>query len=310
LAQLNAVRHAEEFKKSLAIVDVPKFKSTNHVLQFTHELFLEGDEAKVTAFMYQMFPRNYFQDWSDIVLNQNGERILAEATEDLVNYSKAFCQHPVIKDIGPGYVNFYDRSKKRFNRIKVSNDDGRWYITDIGYTIRRDDFPSYESNGENNCEGSVIYIEDASIYKVGDKVQILERGNWFDAEILKVNMAMGGYDVKYGISGLKIWKYVNEVRPNPAADTEEIDEFVYYENGTAVSVKYTNVWYDGVILKVSYDDEKYLVDIPARNIEAWISYQEIKPKGADKKKTETEGEAEGEKNKKRKLNLKVPKIRL
>ncbi|NOQ71948.1 MAG: hypothetical protein GQ574_08100 [Crocinitomix sp.] len=309
LAQKNAVRHAEEFKKSLAIVQLPEFKSANHVLQFTHELLLEGDEAIIIAYMYQMFPRNYFQDWSDIVLNQNGERMLGKATEDLLNYSKAFCQHPVIKDIGPSYVNFYDRSKKRHNRINVAYENQRWYITDIGYTIRRDDFSAYESNGEGNCEGSVIFIDEKPVYNVGDKVQIFERGNWYDAEVLKADMSMGGYSVKYGVSGLTIWKYVNDVRSNSDAVNEEVDEFVYYENGTAVSALYTNIWYDGVIKKVSYEDEKYLVDIPARNIETWISYHDIKLPGADEKKNEDEVEGE-QKKKKKKLNLKVPQIRL
>jgi hypothetical protein len=307
LAQKNAVRHAEEFKKSLAIVQIPEFKSSNHVLQFTHELLLEGDEAKITAYMYQMFPRNYFQEWSEIVLNQNGERILAEATEDLLNYSKAFCQHPVIKDIGPGYVNFYDRSKKRFNRIQISSSNGRWFITDIGYTIRKDDFAAYANSGDSNCEGSVIFIDETATYNVGDKVQIFERGNWYDAEILKADMSMGGYSVKYGVSGLTIWKYVNDVRSNP--DTEAVDEFVYYENGTTVSALYTNIWYEGVIKKVSYEDEKYLVDIPARNIETWIPYQDIKLPNSDDQKTEKSTD-DGEKKKKNKFNIKVPQIKL
>ncbi len=223
LAQLNAVRHAAEFKKSLTIVDIPEFESGNHLMQFTHELLLEGDSAKITAFMYQMFPRNYFEEWSDIILNQNGESMLAEATEDLTNYSKAFCQHPRIKEIGDNYVKFYDLNKRRFNRIHISYNSNRWYITDIGYTIRQDDFTGYEENGMTYCDGSPIFINDEAQFSKGDKIVLFEGGIWRDGEILVADMSRGGYSVKYGVSGLTVWKYVNEVKSRSTSNEQTND---------------------------------------------------------------------------------------
>ncbi|MEO9533947.1 MAG: hypothetical protein ABJG68_03045 [Crocinitomicaceae bacterium] len=313
LAQLNAVRAAEEFKKSLAVVEIPKFKSSNHLMQFTHELLLEGDEEKVKAFMYQMLPRGFFQEWSEIVLNQNGEMMMAEALEDLPNYSKAFCQHPEIKEIRANYVRFYDRAKKRMNGIYVKYENDRWYITDIRYTIRAEDFALYEQSGEDNCEGDLIFIDDEPLFNPGDPIKVLERGTWFDGEVVSADMSKGGYNVTYGRSNLSAWKFVNEVK---AGEVKEEDKFKEFAIGEKVNAKYSGVWYKGTIKSVSYDTEQYLVDIPVRGTEAWLSSKDLeaieggKSEVTDEKEDTNESESSEEKKEKKKLNIKVPKIKI
>lgn len=310
LAQLNAVRAAEEFKKSLAVIDVPKFKSGNHLMQFTHELLLEGDEAKVTAFMYQMFPKYFFEEWSDVVLNQNGERMMAEALEDLPNYKRAFCQHPVIKEISAGYVRFYDRSKKRFNRINISYENDRWYITDVGYTIRSEDFSLYEQSAEDNCEGNLIFIDEEAVFKPGDRIKVLERGTWFDGQVVSSEMSKGGYNVTYGRSNLAAWKFVNEVK---VGEVQENDVFKTFEIGEQVKARYSGVWYNAVIKEVSYEKEQYKVSIPDRGIEGWLSSSELEAtesKKEDPKNTGTDTNPTEEKKEKKKLKLKVPTVKL
>jgi hypothetical protein len=307
LAQKNIARLAEEFQKSLAVIEIPKFKSANHLMQFTHELLLEGDEDKVTAFMYQMFPRNYFEDWSEIVLNQNGKRMLAEALEDLPNYKKAFCQYPEVKEVGATYVRLYDRNKRRFNRVNVAYKNDRWYITDIGYTIRQEDFSDYESNAETHCDGDPIFIDGEAQFKAGDKVLVLERGTWFNGEILKAEMEKGGYSVKYGRSGLLAWKFVSEVKadPNAVVETENNEDPFIYEIGEKVNVLYTGTWYVGTTLKLSYDKEAYLVDIPDRNIETWTSTENMKKYKAVEKPKDNTTESSTSKPK-----IKVPKVKI
>ncbi|MFT4600133.1 MAG: hypothetical protein ACI857_000303, partial [Arenicella sp.] len=310
LAQLNAVRAAEEFKKSLAVIDVPKFKSGNHLMQFTHELLLEGDEAKVTAFMYKMFPKYFFEEWSDVVLNQNGERMMGEALEDLPNYKRAFCQHPVIKEISAGYVRFYDRSKKRFNRINISYDNDRWYITDVGYTIRSEDFPAYEQSAEDNCEGNLIFIDEEAVFKPGERIKVLERGTWFDGEVVSSDMTKGGYNVTYGRSNLAAWKFVNEIK---IGEVQENDVFKTFEIGEQVKAKYSGVWYNAIIKEVSYEREQYKVEIPDRGIEGWLSSSELEAsesKKEDPKNTGTDANPTEQKKEKKKLKLKIPTIKL
>lgn len=309
LAQLNAVRAAEEFKKSLAVIDIPDFKSGNHLMQFTHELLLEGDEEKVKAFMYQMFPRNYFEEWSEVVLNQNGERMMGEALEDLPNYSRAFCKHPVIKEIGESYVRFYDRSKTRFNKITIAYQNGRWYITDIGYTIRADDFPLYDQSGEENCEGNLIFIEEEAFFKPGDRIEVLERGTWFDGEVVSAEMHKGGYNVTYGRSGLAAWKFVNEVR---AGEAQANDVFKTFENGETVNAKYAGVWYKGTIKSVSYEKEQYLVDITARGTEVWLSSSDLEAIAPEKGNASngSNNSSTEKTEEKKKLKLKVPTVKI
>lgn len=310
LAQLNAVRAAEAFKKSLAVVELPDFKSANHLMQFTHELLLEGNEEKVRAFMYQMLPPSFFQEWSEIVLNQNGERIMDEALEDLTNYSKAFCKHPVIKEINSTYVRFYDRAKKRFNRINVSYENDRWYITDIGYTIRSEDFPLYEQNGEDHCEGNLIFIEEAPLFLPGDRIKVLERGTWFDGEVVSSDMSKGGYNVVYGRSNLSAWKFVNEVK---AGEVQENDVFKTFETGETVNARYSGIWYKGVIKSVSYEKEQYLVEIPERSTEAWLSSKDLEAaddvKNTEKSTTDETNSTE-ENTQKKKRNVKIPRIKI
>ena len=287
-------------------------------MQFTHELLLEGDEDKVTAFMYQMFPRNYFEDWSEIVLNQNGKRMLAEAVEDLPNYKKAFCQYPEVKEVGATYVRLYDRNKRRFNRVNVAYENDRWYITDIGYTIRQEDFSDYENNAETHCDGDPIFIDGEAQFKTGDKVLVLERGTWFNGEILKPEMEKGGYSVKYGRSGLLVWKFVSEVKVNPeAVTTTPVKEEIKYETGEKVSAKYTGVWYDGTVLKFSYDREAYLIDIPDRNIDTWVTADNLKKVNGTVIKSDQESNEKSEgkeeqpsKPKKKKTKIKIPKVKI
>src|SRR5690554_2273184 len=64
LKELGAVRVAEEFKKSLVPLDMPDFKSSNHLMQYIHEMLIEGDEEKVKSLLYNMLPRFYFVEWS------------------------------------------------------------------------------------------------------------------------------------------------------------------------------------------------------------------------------------------------------
>ncbi len=286
-AQKHAERHAEAFKKSLAVVELPDFENANHLMQFTHELLIEGDEAKVTAFCYQMFPKYLFEDWSDIVLNQNGKEKLNNILKDLKNYQLAFCKHPIIKEIGTTYVRFYDRNKKRMNNIRVSWENDRWYVTEMKYYIRSEDLAGFEQNQEDNCGENPIYLEDEPLFNTGDQVEIYHQGNWYSAEILKPEMSKGGYTVKYGASGLTEWKYVSEVRAGANTQEEQTQLFKEFEIGEKVKAKYTNVWYEGTILKVNYDTEEYLVDIPQRNIDIWINNQEIeRSNGASDKKGE------------------------
>ena len=313
-AQQYAVRHAEEFKKSLAIVEMPDFDNSNHLMQFVHELLIEGDEAKVTAFCYQMFPSYLFEEWSEIVLNQNGQEKLEGILKDLQNYKNAFCKHPIIKEIRGTYVRFYDRNKKRMNNISVTWENERWYVMEMSYYIGQEDLAEFEKNQEDNCGENPIYLDVIPQFKTGDKVEMYHRGNWIDAEILKPQMNKGGYSVKYGSSGLTEWKYVSEIRASGNTVVEETQLFKEFEIGQKVKAKYTNVWYDGTILKVSYESEEYLVDIPERNIDTWINNQDIVD-GSEK--TETDGKTEkketGKTKKtfdglKNKLKSKVPNL--
>jgi hypothetical protein len=282
-AQQHAIRHAEEFKKSLQVLDMPKFEYTNHLLQYTHELMLEGDKDKITAFCYQMFPRYLFEEWSEIVLNQNGQEMLEKILKDIEYYDLAFCKHPIIKEMGSTYVRFYDRNKKRMNNIGVSWENERWYVLKMNYFIGQEDLAEFEKNQEDNCGENPIYLDVEPFFKTGDKVEIYHGGSWRDAVILKPEMYKGGYSVKYGVSGLTEWKYVSEVRAGEAAVEEAEELFKEFEIGQEIQAKYTNVWYPATVLKVSYDEEKYLVDIPQRNIVLWLSSSELDEAVAGKK---------------------------
>lgn len=306
-AQQYAERHAEEFKKSLAVVELPEFQNANHLMQFMHELLIEGDEAKITAFCYQMFPKYLFEEWSEIVLNKNGKEKLENILKDLEYYKVAFCKHPIIKEIGATYVRFYDRNKQRMNNIRVSYENDRWYVMEMKYYIGQEDLPVYESNQETYCGENPIFLSDAPAFKTGDKVEIFHGGSWRDAEILKPEMNKGGYSVKYGVSGLTEWKYVSEVRSGANAVQEETQLFKEFEIGQKVKAKYTNTWYDGTILKVNYDTEEYLVEIPERNIDTWINNQDIK---LSSESTEEKQEENDKKTDKAKSTLKGLKSKI
>lgn len=304
-AQQYAERHAEEFKKSLAVVEMPDFVNANHLMQFTHELLIEGDEAKVTAFCYQMFPKYLFEEWSEIVLNQNGKEKLEKILKDLKYYDKAFCKHPIIKEIGTTYVRFYDRNKTRMNNIKVTWENDRWYVMEMSYFVSQEDLVAFEKNQEDNCGENPIYLDVPPAFIMGDRVEIFHGGSWRDAEILKPEMHKGGYSVKYGVSGLTEWKYVSEVRAGANSKVEETQAFKEFEIGEKVKAKYTNTWYEGTILKVNYDAEEYLVNIPERNIDTWIHNQDIVGLSES-----TEGDSEKGEKAKKTLNGLKSKIKL
>ncbi len=285
LAQLNAVRHAEEFKKSLAVVELPEFKSANHLMQFTHELLIEGDKDKVTAFFYKMSTDYMFEEWSDIVLNRNGKEALEKLLENLEYYKVAFCKHPIIRDIGSSYVRFYDRNKKRLNNITVSYKNDRWYVTDMKYGIYQEDFADYEKNQDDKCGENPIYLDAEPQFKVGDMIEITYGSSWMDAEVLSVEMEKGGYNVKYGVSGLTDWRYVSEVRAKAAPETPAV-AFKDLRVDDEVKALHEGKWYDGKVMKVSYEAEEYLVDIPEINERLWLKSAEVeypsKKKNADK----------------------------
>lgn len=308
-SQKYAERHAQEFQKSLSIIDVPDFENSNHAMQFIHEMLIDGDKEKITALCYKMFPKHLFEEWSDIVLNQNGKEMLKNILKDLDYYEEGFCIHPIIKEIGSTYVRFYDRNKKRMNRISVSYENDRWYLYEVKYFINEEDLTGFRENQETNCGENPIYLDEDPSFKKGDLVEIFEGGTWRDAEILNAEMNKGGYSVKYGISGLTTWKYVSEVRASQnqkSQESQEAQAFKNFDIGQKVMAKYTNVWYPGTILKVNYDKEEYLVEIPDRNIDAWINNQDIKNQentSTKNNKQETTDSKKEKKEEKKKLNL-------
>ena len=161
LSQKNeAIMEGEELVNSFPQVTIPNFDTQKDILQYIHELLLEGDEAKVTASLYKMFPRSYFIDGSDAVLNRTGEDVLKAALKDLKDYKLAFCQYPIVRELGSTHVSFYNRSKKRFNRLYASYEDDKWCAFRIEYTIRNEDLAGFKENGDTYCEGKSIVSSD------------------------------------------------------------------------------------------------------------------------------------------------------
>lgn len=212
LKELGAVRMAEEFKKSLVPLDMPDFKSSHHLMQYIHEMLIEGDEDKVKSLLYNMLPRFYFEEWSDVVLNGRGEDLFEQVLENLEYYKLAFCKHPQIKEISGTQVSFYDRSKYRMNKISVSWENDRWYIYDLGYFIMDGDLEKYAAAGESNCGGDLIYIEGEPAFKAGDPIEVYRGGNWIAGKVVRPEMEKGRYHVIYGASGLEEWFFANNVR--------------------------------------------------------------------------------------------------
>lgn len=212
LKESGAVQMAQEIKNSLVPLDLPDYEGTHHFMQSIHELLIEGDKKKIESLLYNYLADFYFEEWSDIVLNQRGKELFEKVLNNLDNYALAFCKHPHIKHIQAGQVSFYDRSKFRHNTIRVSYENERWYINDLSFYITKEDLAKHESSGENNCDGNIIYIAGEPEFGPGDPIEVFIDNRWIAGEVVKPEMRSGGYHVIYGVSGLKEWCFANNVR--------------------------------------------------------------------------------------------------
>lgn len=218
LAEIDMEKEAQRTVASLPPIDIPEFNSANHVIQYTHELLIEGDKNKVKAYLYKMLASFYFEEWSEVVLNRKGEDLVNGVLANLEHYKVVFCKHPSIKHQQDGMIQFYDRSKYRFNRIAVEENDGKWKVTAIEYGVpgtSTDEFASLKNAGEQNCGDAIDTSAPVALekYSIGDKVQAQINGQWYNGEVNKIDNVMDDrYFVKFENINSK-WITADIMRP-------------------------------------------------------------------------------------------------
>jgi hypothetical protein len=185
-------RTARQMLAALPELTVPEFQSANHVIQFTHELLIEGDRDKVTACLHRMLQPYFFEEWSEVALNGNGRDLIESVLAGLAEYKTAFSRHPQIKHQQEGQVEFYDRALRSFNRIAVAKVDGRWRINAVEFSAPAPGTAEHAAlvqAGESNS-GEPLDVAAPKVlekFAVGDAIEAHLSGAWHRGRVARID---------------------------------------------------------------------------------------------------------------------------
>ncbi|NOQ75217.1 MAG: hypothetical protein GQ574_24610 [Crocinitomix sp.] len=192
----------KEYLATLPAVEIPTFNSENHVIQYVHELMIEGDKKKIEAVLYHMTPSYYYDIEASKVMNQNGIEFHEKIITDAEMYTEYFCQHPQIKSSQAGQISFYTRDLSSYGRIQVFQaKDLTWRIHTVEYPASKGDWlTKSQAAGDSNCGEAIAVSAPVAVvkYKTGDRVKGKYKGEWYDGTVSSIDPVMDDrYFVKF-----------------------------------------------------------------------------------------------------------------
>ena len=115
----------------------------------------------------------------------------------------------------------------------------------------------------------------AALCSVGDKANVLWKGNWYPATVMKVNEDQSRCFIRYTGYGSNWDEWVGSDR---FQKTGAAAPAASYKAGDAVQVKWKGTWYDASILKVAGGKYKIHYDQYDSSWDEWVGTDRIRPR--------------------------------
>ncbi len=120
---------------SLPQLNIPEFKDMYAVMEFVHQIFMEGDAPKTESLLYNMLASSYFRKPDFKVPSRDGSELIPSvigkvATGDFL-YKDQFCPMPEIKETGTGYIDYWNKDKNSYARLSIGTENGKWKLGGI-----------------------------------------------------------------------------------------------------------------------------------------------------------------------------------
>ena len=129
LAQLKESGDAKAALEAMPESEIPNFASELEAMMFAHKIFSEADQAKVKAFMIRMLSPYYFEEGSDVILNNSGVKKVNSVLEVLFGgsgtYMDQYCENPKVKTQQQTMIELWNRAKDRYTRFTAGKFNGK-----------------------------------------------------------------------------------------------------------------------------------------------------------------------------------------
>jgi hypothetical protein len=126
---------AEKVWANLAPISIPNFNDIYGVMEFVHGVFMEGDARKTEALLYNMLASFHFVGPDFKVLSRDGAELIPSVMSKVATgeflYKNQYCPMAEVKEVGNGYIDYWNKDKSAYTRLSVGQEDGKWKLGGI-----------------------------------------------------------------------------------------------------------------------------------------------------------------------------------
>lgn len=130
-----ATSEAEKKWASIKPISFPEMKDIHDVKDFVHSYFYAGNATEIENLLYQMMASFYFVKPDFKVLTSDGKALIdktlqATSTGEFL-YKNQFCEYPEVKEVGNGYIDYWNKDKSAYARLDIGTENNQWKIGGI-----------------------------------------------------------------------------------------------------------------------------------------------------------------------------------
>lgn len=130
-----ATAEAEKKWASMKPIRFPEMKDIHDVKDFIHSYFYTGNETEIENLLYQMMASFYFVKPDFKVLTSDGKALIDKTLQATSSgeflYKNQFCEHPEVKEVGNGYIDYWNKDKSAYTRLDIGTENNQWKIGGI-----------------------------------------------------------------------------------------------------------------------------------------------------------------------------------
>ncbi|MBE2247751.1 MAG: hypothetical protein IAE67_10885 [Candidatus Competibacteraceae bacterium] len=186
-------RKAQQQLASLGSLQIPTMTTDKQHIAYIHKMMREASRSEIELLLRSMLSSYYFEEGSNIVLNQNGTDFLQNTLQAHEIYKDMFCEFPQVKHEQYGMMELFDRALQSKVRISLNQEGEKWKIGDIDCINSKNSYYEEAKNAGNaNCEkgASIKDEKKTDTFNVGDKVTVDWNGqgkNFYQGTVIKTD---------------------------------------------------------------------------------------------------------------------------
>lgn len=105
------------------------------VKDYVHGFFMTADKRRIENLLYQMLASYNFVKPDFRVLTSDGKALIDKTLEKTVSgdflYKNQYCENPEVKEVGNGYIDYWNKNKTAYTRLEVGKEEGVWKLGGI-----------------------------------------------------------------------------------------------------------------------------------------------------------------------------------